>query len=105
MHRRFPRAAAGPLIPPHPGVRRDASGRTALKKVNRPMSKFWRSLAGIGLSVAGAVVLALPAQAQTNCNASVGPDIIVGDITGPFNYAAAGGYEALSLGTYSCNIG
>jgi hypothetical protein len=69
------------------------------------MSKFWRSLAGIGLSVAGAVVLALPAQAQTNCNASVGPDIIVGDITGPTNYTAAGGFDALSLGTYSCNIG
>jgi hypothetical protein len=37
--------------------------------------------------------------------ASVGPDVIVGVITGPSNYTANGSLEALSLGTTSCNIG
>jgi hypothetical protein len=39
------------------------------------------------------------------CSPSVGPDVIVGDITGPDNYSAAGGLDAISLGTDSCNIG
>jgi hypothetical protein len=39
------------------------------------------------------------------CSPSVGPDVIVGDITGPDNYTAASGIDAISLGTVSCNIG
>jgi len=31
--------------------------------------------------------------------------VIVGDITGPANYTATGGLDALSLGTTSCNMG
>ncbi|MFN0244596.1 MAG: hypothetical protein ACKVWV_17050 [Planctomycetota bacterium] len=46
------------------------------------------------------------AQAQiVNCGDPTGPDVIVGDLTGPANYAAVGGIEALSLGTTSCNMG
>jgi len=34
-----------------------------------------------------------------------GPDVIVGDLTGPANYSSVGGIEAFSVGTTSCNIG
>lgn len=37
-----------------------------------------------------------------NC---LGPDVIVGDITGPSNYANNGLIDAFSVGTTSCNIG
>jgi hypothetical protein len=67
------------------------------------MSKFWRQM--IGTVIAGVSAFAIGANAQTNCNLSTGPDVIVGDITGPSNYAAAAGIDALSLGTTSCNIG
>ena len=49
--------------------------------------------------------LSTRATAQTGCGQSFGPDIIVGDILGPSNYTANGGFEALSLGSYSCNVG
>ena len=49
--------------------------------------------------------LASATRAQTSCQGSPGPDVIVGDITGPQNYNAVGSVEALSLGTYSCNMG
>lgn len=39
------------------------------------------------------------------CTPSPGPDVIVGDLTGPANYAANGAFEALAIGTFSCNIG
>ncbi len=39
------------------------------------------------------------------CAASTGPDVIVGDITGPTNYNPTGGLDAISLGTDSCNLG
>ncbi|MCY2960271.1 MAG: thrombospondin type 3 repeat-containing protein, partial [Planctomycetota bacterium] len=39
------------------------------------------------------------------CSAAVGPDVIVGDVTGPSNYAAASGIDAIALGTTSCNLG
>ena len=45
------------------------------------------------------------ASAQTPCTNPTGPDVIVGDITGPANYTASGSLEALALGTYSCNVG
>ena len=35
----------------------------------------------------------------------VGPDVIVGVLTGPDSYGNAGGYYAYSCGTTSCNIG
>jgi hypothetical protein len=37
-----------------------------------------------------------------NC---LGPDVIVGDITGPSNYASDGVIDAFAIGTTSCNIG
>ena len=39
------------------------------------------------------------------CSPATGPDVIVGDITGPANYSSNAGLEALSLGTTSCNMG
>ncbi len=39
------------------------------------------------------------------CGSSTGPDVITGDITSLSNYVAAGGLDALTLGTTSCNIG
>ncbi len=39
------------------------------------------------------------------CSAAVGPDVIVGDVTGPSNYTPTGTLDALSLGTTSCNLG
>ncbi|MCY2961406.1 MAG: hypothetical protein NTY35_14680, partial [Planctomycetota bacterium] len=45
------------------------------------------------------------AQIGATCPSSTGPDVIVGGITGPSNYAAAGGIDALSLGSDACNIG
>jgi hypothetical protein len=45
------------------------------------------------------------ASAQTACGTPGGPDVIVGDITGPQNYSVQNGREALALGTTSCNQG
>jgi hypothetical protein len=62
----------------------------------------------MALSVCALLACALastaPAAAQT-CFFGNGPDVIVGEITGPSNYSATGGLEALSLGTTSCNLG
>ncbi len=56
-----------------------------------------------------AIVVVRPAQGQTPCGGAPGPDVIVGIITGPENYTATGiapnNFEALSLGTTSCNMG
>ena len=57
------------------------------------------------LTLFSCALLAAPSRAQTACQGSTGPDVIVGDITGPSNYSAVGSLEALSLGTYSCNMG
>jgi hypothetical protein len=39
------------------------------------------------------------------CGPNSGPDVIVGDLQEVSNYVANGGVDAISLGTYSCNIG
>ncbi|MCY2958554.1 MAG: hypothetical protein NTY35_00150 [Planctomycetota bacterium] len=39
------------------------------------------------------------------CGTATGPDVIVGDVNGVSNYVAAGGIDAISLGTTSCNLG
>ena len=44
------------------------------------------------------------AQAYT-CMGKAGPDVIVGVLTGPQNYTATGGLDAMSIGTTSCNVG
>lgn len=55
--------------------------------------------------LAAFVAAAGSANAQVPCNGARGPDVIVGEITGPSNYTAANGLDALSLGTTSCNMG
>ncbi|MFN0008229.1 MAG: hypothetical protein ACKVXR_10000 [Planctomycetota bacterium] len=39
------------------------------------------------------------------CGSSVGPDVIVGDITSVMNATAANGLDAFTIGSTSCNIG
>jgi hypothetical protein len=39
------------------------------------------------------------------CQDSVGPDVIVGDVTGISVYGTVGGMSAYSIGTTSCNVG
>ena len=73
------------------------------------MTKLWNAVISTGATLAGVALLALGAQAQTNCNASTGPDIIVGDLQDIANYTgqtiSGVSYDAVSFGTYSCNIG
>jgi hypothetical protein len=69
------------------------------------MRKIWNRAAWLFASVACSWALVPSAGAQTPCQGTNGPDVIVGDITGPANYAAVGTLEALSLGTTSCNQG
>jgi len=52
-----------------------------------------------------AALTAAPASAQTCTFIGSGPDVIVGDITTPANYAVVGSMDACALGTTSCNIG
>jgi hypothetical protein len=52
----------------------------------------------------GGLLCAAPAAAQT-CSFSSGPDVIVGELTGPTNYSNQGTLEAFSMGTTSCNLG
>jgi hypothetical protein len=56
------------------------------------------AVAGLGASVA-------QAQTNPNCRRNIGPDLIVGDIQGTANYAPAGGLDAYSIATYSCDVG
>ena len=54
------------------------------------------------------VAVALPALlllAAVPASAQIGPDVIVGDVTGPGNYGSIGTVAAFSLGTVSCNMG
>lgn len=69
------------------------------------MTKTWRRMLSICTTIVGAAALTVNAGAQATCGSSSGPDVIVGDITGPSNYAAVGSTDALSLGTTSCNMG
>jgi hypothetical protein len=69
------------------------------------MTKTWKKVLSLGTALAGTAILSLDAQAQTPCQGSTGPDVIVGDIQDVANYASLNGIEALALGTYSCNQG
>jgi hypothetical protein len=73
------------------------------------MTTIWKAVLGTSATVAGVLLLGLGAQAQTNCNASTGPDIIVGDLQDIANYTGqtigSVSYDAVAFGTYSCNIG
>jgi len=72
------------------------------------MASSKKMIGTIGL-VSSAVLIACAgsAIAQTACRSSPGPDVIVGDITGPQNYAVdiLKGFDSFSLGTTSCNQG
>ena len=59
----------------------------------------------LGLITAAAALALSAGMASAQCQTSIGPDVIVGDITGPSNYTALGTLESTSLGTTSCNIG
>jgi hypothetical protein len=88
---------------------RGASQRPENQLINEGetrMTKTMGRMLSICITAAGTVLLT--AQARGQCTPPVttnGPDVVVGDITGPTQYGATGGYDALSLGTYSCNIG
>ncbi len=62
-------------------------------------------------AILGAAVLTATAglaHAQATCAGKAGPDVIVGVLTGPQNYAASSGVgalDAVSFGTTSCNMG
>jgi len=52
------------------------------------------------------VALATPAIGFQTCTLPpVGPDVICGDVLGVTNYNVVGAYDAVALGTTSCNIG
>src|SRR4030095_12759352 len=56
----------------------------------------------------GVLSVAFSSVAMGQCTPPIttnGPAVVVGDLTGPQNYASAAGYDAFSMGTYSCNIG
>ncbi len=66
----------------------------------------------LGLVTAAATLAMAAGFASGQCQTSIGPDVIVGDVqvsggsyTGLPNYTASGGIDATSLGTTSCNIG
>lgn len=69
------------------------------------MTTTWNKVLALSTALAGVALLSSDAKAQTPCQGSTGPDVIVGDIQDVANYASAGGIEALALGTYSCNQG
>src|SRR5262249_32575529 len=72
-----------------------------------PVMQFSRKQSWLAAVAFGLGALGAKAYAQTCTPAATtnGPDVIVGDITGPANYTSSGGIEAFSIGPYSCNIG
>jgi hypothetical protein len=64
-----------------------------------------RDVRSVAVSALALLACAGVANAQTPCFGAAGPDVIVGDITGPANYTSAGDYDAFALGTTSCNMG
>ena len=48
---------------------------------------------------------AVPVMAQTPCQPSGGPDLVVADVQPVANYASVGSLEALALGKVYCNVG
>lgn len=66
------------------------------------MSKtLYAWFAATGTAVAGLIVSNTIAGGFTDCDNAVGPDVIVGEITGPSNYSAVGSVEAFAIGTTS----
>src|SRR5437868_2873491 len=69
------------------------------------MTRFTNVGSGALIGAALLAGAAGSAHAQYTCAGKTGPDVIVGVLTGPQNYTATGGLDALSLGTTSCNVG
>ncbi len=70
------------------------------------MTQNWQRRTGAALAFIGLAAFSNVASAQCTPTATnSGPDVIVGDLTGPANYSSVGGIEALAIGTTSCNIG
>ena len=70
------------------------------------MTQLWQRRTVAALAFIGLAAFTETASAQCTPAATTnGPDVIVGDLTGPANYTASGGIEALAIGTVSCNIG
>src|SRR3954462_3375309 len=61
--------------------------------------------ARVVLSVVSAAIVSAGANGQTPCGGPAGPDLASGPMQGIANYAAAGGVEALALGSTACNLG
>jgi hypothetical protein len=63
----------------------------------------------LGITTAlAACALLFSGRAAAQCTppaTSNGPDVITGDVSGITNYTSSGGIEALTIGTWSCNIG
>lgn len=70
------------------------------------MTQNWQRRTVAALAFVGLAAFTESASAQCTPTATTnGPDVIVGDLTGPANYNASGTIEALAIGTVSCNIG
>src|SRR5258705_6103846 len=85
----------------------DAFGRSRSKRIRGEEQMIMTAIRAFGFFAVAACtwLVASSASAQTGCQGTNGPDVIVGDITGPANYSSTGTLEALSLGTTSCNQG
>jgi hypothetical protein len=59
---------------------------------------------GALVALAAMSAVATTASAQT-CTFVTGPDVIVGELTGPQNYTINSGLDAVAIGTTSCNVG
>jgi hypothetical protein len=70
------------------------------------MTQLRQRFLGVATAFLGVAALTTDASAQcTPAATNNGPDVIVGALTGPANYSSDGTYEALAIGTTSCNIG
>ncbi len=62
-------------------------------------------LGSYGTTASGTGNFQISQGGPVGCSPAMGPDVIVGDLSDVGNYAAAGGLDALALGTTSCNMG
>ena len=61
---------------------------------------------GVNVAVVAAAMAICSSLVQAQCPpGGTGPDVVVGELTGPSNYTSVGGIEALTIGTTSCNVG
>src|SRR5262245_30681026 len=100
------KAAAGRGSPPAGFACLQACGNPFSRSILSGRHCMHRSTL-VSLCAMGAA-LGLASNSFAQCTppiTTIGPDVVVGDLTGPQNYAADSTYDAYSVGTYSCNIG